>query len=47
MKLQNLWNEAVVKYLNGWSKSRIVEFVQHNANNKTQAKKILTKLFGA
>ena len=29
------------KYINGYSQSRIVDFVYENANNDTQAEKIL------
>jgi hypothetical protein len=41
MNVQTLLQEAEVKYTNGYSQSRIVDFVYENANNETQAEKIL------
>tara|TARA_R100001510_G_C7448806_1_gene74679 strand:+ start:93 stop:230 length:138 start_codon:yes stop_codon:yes gene_type:complete len=41
MKLQTLLQEANFRYTNGYSQSRIVDFVYENANNETQAEKIL------
>ncbi len=41
MNLQTLLQEAQIKYTNGYSQSRIVDFVFKNANNKIQAEKIL------
>jgi hypothetical protein len=41
MNIQTLLQEAQVKYTNGYSQSRIVDFVYENANNETQAEKIL------
>jgi len=41
MKLQTLLEEANFRYTNGYSQSRIVDFVYENANNETQAEKIL------
>ena len=46
MSLQSLLEEAEYKYLSGYSQSRVVDFVYENANNDTQATKILKKIFG-
>jgi len=41
MTLQQLLQEAQNRYANGYSESRLVDFVYQNANNKKQAIKIL------
>ena len=41
MTLYKLSIEAEVKLRNGWSMSRIIDFVFQNANNDVQANKIL------
>mgnify|MGYP003658412426 CR=1 FL=1 len=41
MTLYKLSIEAEVKLRNGWSMSRIIDFVFQNANNGAQANKIL------
>ena len=45
MNIQTLFSEAEAKLICGWSESRIVDFVFQNANNDSQAEKILNKLF--
>ena len=45
MNKQILLEEAQVRYSNGYSKSRIVDYVFENANKDTQAKKILSVIF--
>ena len=45
MKLQQLFEEAKNKYFNGYSESRLVDFVYENSNNDTQAEIILWKIF--
>ncbi|QDP51729.1 MAG: hypothetical protein Unbinned92contig1003_42 [Prokaryotic dsDNA virus sp.] len=42
MTLQKLLQEAQNRYNNGYSQSRLVDFVFANAKNLTQANKILT-----
>tara|TARA_R110002110_G_scaffold128587_4_gene308313 strand:+ start:531 stop:674 length:144 start_codon:yes stop_codon:yes gene_type:complete len=44
MTLQQLFQEAQNRYLNGYSESRIVDYVYKNANNDFQAEKILDKI---
>ena len=44
MKLQQLFLEAESKLFNGYSNSRLVEFVFNEANNDIQAEFILNKL---
>tara|TARA_R110002050_G_scaffold118224_1_gene235557 strand:+ start:337 stop:474 length:138 start_codon:yes stop_codon:yes gene_type:complete len=44
MTLQQLFQEAQNRYANGYSQSRLVDYVYQNANNTIQAKKILNKL---
>jgi hypothetical protein len=44
MTLQKLFTEAQNRYFNGYSESRLVDYVFLNANNKTQATKILNKI---
>jgi hypothetical protein len=44
MSLQQLFQEAQNRYQNGYSESRLVDYVFLNANNKTQATKILNKI---
>lgn len=44
MTLQKLFQEAQNRYFNGYSESRLVDFVYQNANNDTQAEKILNKI---
>ena len=44
MTFQKLFLEAQVKFINGYSQSRLVDFVFTNANNDTQANKILNKI---
>ena len=46
MTIQSLLEEAEYKYFSGYSQSRVVDFVYENANNDSQATKILKKLFG-
>ena len=45
MKFQQLFLEAESKLFNGYSRSRLVEFVFNNANNDVQAEFILNKIF--
>ena len=44
MTLQQLFEEAQNRYFNGYSESRLVDYVFLNAKNKTQATKILNKI---
>ena len=44
MTLQQLFEEAKNRYANGYSESRLVDFVYKNANNEKQANKILNKI---
>ena len=44
MTLQELFKEAKNRYINGYSQSRLVDYVYQNSNNTIQAKKILNKL---
>jgi hypothetical protein len=44
MSLQQLFQEAQNRYQNGYSESRLVDYVFQNANNETQATKILNKI---
>lgn len=44
MSLQQLYQEALIKYINGYSQSRLVDFVLTYAKNDTQATKILNKI---
>jgi len=44
MTLQQLFQEAQTKWINGYSQSRLVDFVFANAKNDTQANKILSKI---
>ena len=44
MTLQQLFQEAQTRFNNGYSQSRLVDFVFQNANNDTQAIKILNKI---
>ena len=44
MTLQQLFQEAQNRYSNGYSQSRLVDYVYQNANNDTQAEKILNKI---
>lgn len=44
MNIQKLLSEAEVKYYNGYSQSRLVDFVFQNANNDTQANFVLNKI---
>ena len=44
MQLQQLFQEAQTRFNNGYSQSRLVDFVFQNANNETQAIKILNKI---
>ena len=44
MTLQQLFQEAQTRFNNGYSESRLVDFVYQNANNETQAIKILNKI---
>ena len=44
MTLQQLFQEAQNRYANGYSESRLVDFVYQNANNEKQAIKILNKI---
>tara|TARA_R100000329_G_scaffold45148_1_gene42294 strand:+ start:7071 stop:7250 length:180 start_codon:yes stop_codon:yes gene_type:complete len=44
MTLQKLLEEAQNRYHNGYSESRLVDFVFENANNETQAEIILWKI---
>ena len=37
MEFQTLLEEAKFRYTNGYSQSRIVDYVYENANNETQA----------
>ena len=45
MTLQKLFQEAKIRYYNGYSQSRLIDFVFQNTNNDTQAKIILLKIF--
>tara|TARA_R100001463_G_scaffold53019_1_gene103965 strand:- start:531 stop:671 length:141 start_codon:yes stop_codon:yes gene_type:complete len=44
MTLYQLFQEAQNRYANGYSESRLVDFVYQNANNEKQAEKILNKI---
>ena len=44
MTLQQLFQEAQNRYANGYSQSRLIDYVYQNANNTIQAEKILNKL---
>tara|TARA_B100000902_G_C27303377_1_gene914067 strand:- start:499 stop:696 length:198 start_codon:yes stop_codon:yes gene_type:complete len=44
MSLQQLFQEAQNRYQNGYSESRLVDYVFLNAKNRTQATKILNKI---
>tara|TARA_R110000803_G_scaffold7726_1_gene24882 strand:+ start:292 stop:432 length:141 start_codon:yes stop_codon:yes gene_type:complete len=44
MTLQQLFQEAQNRYFNGYTESRLVDYVFLNANNKTQATKIINKI---
>ena len=44
MKLQELFLEAEFKFNNGYSQSRLVQFVFENANNDAQGAFILSKI---
>tara|TARA_R110000787_G_scaffold60952_1_gene138259 strand:- start:855 stop:995 length:141 start_codon:yes stop_codon:yes gene_type:complete len=44
MNIQELFSEAEAKYYNGYSESRLVDFVFGNANNDAQAAFILSKI---
>ncbi len=44
MTFQKLFAEAQVKYYNGYSQSRLVDFVFTNSNNDKQATIILNKI---
>jgi len=44
MTFQELFSEAQVRYYNGYSQSRLVDFVFTNTNNDTQATFILNKI---
>jgi len=44
MTLQELFQEAQTKWINGYSESRLVDFIFSNAKNDTQANKILSKI---
>jgi len=44
MSLQQLFKEAKNRYNNGYSQSRLVDYVYQNANNNIQAEKILNKI---
>ena len=44
MTLQQLFQEAKNRYNNGYSQSRLVDYVYQNANNTIQADKILNKI---
>jgi len=44
MSLQQLFQEAQNRYQNGYSESRLVDYVYQNANNDKQATKILNKI---
>ncbi len=44
MTLQELYQNALNKWINGYSQSRLVDYVLQNANNDTQATKILNKI---
>tara|TARA_R110000737_G_scaffold248716_1_gene258656 strand:- start:10 stop:153 length:144 start_codon:yes stop_codon:yes gene_type:complete len=44
MKLQKLFLEAQNKWNNGYSQSRLVDFVYTNSNNDKQASVILNKI---
>ena len=44
MTFQQLFSEAQVRFINGYSQSRLVDFVFENSNNDTQANFILNKI---
>jgi len=44
MTFQELFLEAETKWINGYSQSRLVDFVFENSNNDTQATKILNQI---
>jgi hypothetical protein len=44
MKLQQLFQEAQNRFNNGYSESRLVDFVFANAKNEAQANVILRKI---
>jgi hypothetical protein len=44
MTFQKLFLEAQAKFNNGYSESRLVDFVFTNSNNDTQANKILNEI---
>ena len=44
MTLQELYQNALTKWINGYSQSRLVDYVLQNAKNDTQATKILNKI---
>jgi len=44
MTFQELFLEAETKWINGYSQSRLVDFVFENSNNDTQATKILNRI---
>ena len=46
MTFQKLFSEAETKWINGYSQSRLVDFVYQNANNDTQGSKILNLILG-
>ncbi len=46
MTTKSLLEEAKYHYFAGYSQSRVVDFVYENANNDSQATKILRKIFG-
>jgi hypothetical protein len=44
VSLQQLFQEALNRFQNGYSESRLVDYVYQNANNDKQATKILNKI---
>lgn len=44
MTLQKLYANALQKWYNGYSQSRLVDYVYKHANNDTQATAILKKI---
>lgn len=44
MTFQELFLQAETKWINGYSQSRLVDFVFENSNNDTQATKILNRI---
>jgi len=44
MTLQQLFQEAQNRYYNGYSESKLVDYVYQNAKNDKQAEKILNKI---